>query len=111
MVALIWATLLQTPPVDPNFFNGWDRLGIVGILVAVIAFGAWFLMKLLNRESERADRLDASNLELTRQHEHMSLEFISAVRELSGEVKALQDKCGDLERELALLHARLGRSP
>lgn len=68
-------------------------------------------MKLLNRENERADKLDTANLELTRQHEHMSLEFISAVRELSGDVRDLKAKCSELERELALLHARLGRAP
>lgn len=99
--------MAQTPPVDPSFYSSFERMGIVAMLVAIICFGTWFFMRLLNRESARADRLDAENSELTRSHERMSVDAITAVREMSREIDTLKGEVGSLEKQLSILIARM----
>jgi hypothetical protein len=101
--------VLQAPAADPTFFQAWQDVGVVGILVAVLTFGGWVYNRLLAREQARADTLDTENTNLVRQNEHMSLEAIRAVRELSGELKELNEEVSKLRQEVALLLARLGR--
>jgi uncharacterized protein HemX len=109
--------------MTPEFFAGWDRVGIVGILVAVVAVSGWLGVsgrvvpgQQLAEEKAARSRLIDENITLTRQNEHMALDSLSAVRDFTGELRRLSEKneglaqiLGAAQKELADLRTEIAR--
>jgi phage shock protein A len=105
--------LLQAPPADPAVFSEWDKVGIVGILIAVICLVVFAAYKLLQREQQRtdnaegrADRLRDAMEGLIRAYERLATEALAAERDATAEIQNANFQTAQLTTQIAeLRHA------
>ncbi len=105
--------ILQSPPTDPAVFGQWDKVGIAGILVAMLALVIFVGYKLLQREQTRtdnaegrADKLRDAMEGLIRAYERLATEALAAERDATSEIQNANFQTAQLTTQISeLRHA------
>lgn len=92
---------------ETSYFMEWDKVGIVGILVAVVLLhlfvGKWLIRKaegVLSRVQEWASEISKAHIDATEKHTMMIVDQTSKVSHLTDKIQEQSDQTSQLHQRI-----------